>query len=191
MAHPLLIRFIEAKAVSGGYMSVFDWCDGESFSVETPLLYEKYLALPKAKKISIYERILQFHEHAAECGYVAVDFNDYSTLYNFNTDELKICDIDFYAKQPYINGLGTSLGDQMLMAPEEHRIAGILDEITNVYRMGATAFMLFSNYDRSPETWTLSSELYAVVKKAVSDAKADRQQSIKKLITDWNAAKKH
>jgi len=188
MAHPLLIRFIEAKAIGGGYMSVFDWFDGESFSVEIPGLHDKYLALPTDKKISIYERILQFHEYAAGCGYVAVDFNDYSVLYNFDTDELRICDIDFYAKQPYINGLGPSLGDQMLMAPEEFRIAGVLDEITNVYRMGATAFMLFSNYDRLPEAWTLSSELYAVIKKAVSDVKANRQRSIKQLIDEWRAA---
>ena len=189
MAHPLLIRFIEAKSVGGGYMSVFEWFDGESFSVEIPLLHEKYLALPIDKKISIYERILQFHEYAAKCGYIAVDFNDYSTLYNFDTGEIKICDIDFYAKQPYINGLGASLGDQMLMSPEEHRIAGVLDEVTNVYRMGAAAFMLFSNYDRSSETWTLSPALYAVVKKAVSDAKADRQQSVTQLIEEWRAAK--
>ena len=189
MAHPLLIRFIEAKATGDGYMSVFDWFDGESFSVEIPVLHEKYLALPIDKKISIYERILQFHEYAAKCGYVAVDFNDYSTLYNFNTDELKICDIDFYAKQPYINGLGTSLGDQMLMAPEEFRIAGVLDEITNVYRMGATAFMLFSNYDRSPEAWTLNKNLYDVVKRAVSDEREQRQQSIAELIAEWRSAK--
>ncbi|MCL2775415.1 MAG: hypothetical protein FWD71_19030 [Oscillospiraceae bacterium] len=185
MAHPLLIRLIEAKEVGGGYISVFDWFDGESFSVEIPQLHEKYSALPKDKKVSIYERILQFHEYAAKCGYVAVDFNDYSTLYNFDTGEVKICDIDFYAKQPYINGLGKSLGDWMLMSPEEQRIAGVLDEATNVYRMGATAFMLFSNYDRSPEAWQLSPESYTVVTKAVSDAKSDRQQSITQLIEEW------
>jgi len=189
MANPLLIRFIEAKSVGGGYMSVFEWFDGESFSVEIPPVHEKYLSLTTDRKISIYERILQFHEYAAKCGYVAMDFNDYSVLYNFGTGEVKICDIDFYAKQSYINGLGTSLGDQMLMSPEEHRIAGVLDEVTNVYRMGAAAFMLFSNYDRSPETWTLNPELYAVVKKAVSDAKADRQKSVTQLIEEWRAAK--
>jgi len=189
MAHPLLIRFIEAKEASGGYMSVFDWFDGESFSVEIPALHEKYLALPTDKKLSIYERILQFHKHVAECNYVAVDFNDYSVLYNFDTDELRICDIDFYAKQPYINGFGKSLGDYMLMSPEEQRVAGVLDEITNVYRMGATAFMLFSNYDRSPEAWTLSKVLYDVVKKAVNDERDQRQQSIEELINEWNAVK--
>ena len=190
LSHPLLIRFIEAKAAGGGYMSVFEWFDGESFSVEVPLLHEKYLALPMDKKISIYEKILQFHEYVAKCGYVAMDFNDYSTLYNFGNGEVKICDIDFYAKQSYMNGFGRAIGDTALMSPEEHRIAGLLDEVTNVYTMGATAFMLFSDYDRSPQAWPLNPGLYAVAKKAVSDKKAERQQSIAKLINEWNAAKR-
>ena len=191
MAHPLLIRFIEAKETGGGYMSVFDWFDGENFSVETPLLYEKFKDLPNDKKIYIFEEILRFHEHVAQCGYVAMDFNDYSTLYNFDTGEVKICDIDFYAKQSYINGFGKALGDTVIMSPEEFRIGGLIDEISNVYTMGATAFRLFSDNesDRSPEAWTLSSELYAVVKKAIIDERDQRQQSIKQLIEEWRAAK--
>lgn len=189
MAHPLLIRLIEAKEAGSGYMSVFDWFDGESFSVEIPHVHGKYLALPTDKKIYIFEEILRFHEYAAKCGYIAMDFNDYSTLYNFDTREVKICDIDFYAKQSYMNGFGGSIGDKALMSPEECRVAGLLDEVTNVYTMGAAAFMLFSNYDRSPEAWTLSPELYAVVKKAVSDEKNNRQQSITQLINEWKSAK--
>ncbi|MCL2815788.1 MAG: phosphotransferase [Oscillospiraceae bacterium] len=188
MAHPLLIRFIEAKTAGGGYMLVFDWFDGESFSVETPELYEKFKALPIDKKIYVFEEILRFHEHVAKCGYVAMDFNDYSVLYNFDTDEIKICDIDFYAKQTYINGFGRALSDQMLMSPEEYRIGGLLDEITNVYTMGAAAFMLFTGYNRSPEAWPLNMKLYEVVKKAVSDERDQRQQSIKELIEEWEAA---
>jgi serine/threonine-protein kinase len=110
-------------------------------------------------------------------------------LYNFTTGEVKICDIDFYAKQSYMNGHGKSIGDENLMSPEEYRIAGLLDEVTNVYTMGATAFMLLTEYDRSPEAWKLSPKLYAVIKKAVSDKKDERQQSITQLITEWNHAK--
>ena len=191
MAHPLLIRLIEAKEIGNGYMVVFDWFDGESFSVETPLLYEKFKALPIDKKIYVFEEILRFHEYAVKCGYVAMDFNDYSPLYNFNTGEIKICDIDFYAKQSYINGFGKALGDMVIMSPEEFRIGGLIDEISNVYTMGATAFRLFSDNerDRSPEAWTLNMKLYEVVKKAVSDEREERQQSIEELIKEWRAAK--
>jgi serine/threonine-protein kinase len=125
----------------------------------------------------------------AQCGYVAIDFNDNSALYNFVSGKIVICDIDFYAKQSYINGMGRVLGDEKIMSPEEFRIGGLLDEVTNVYTMGATAFALFSDYDRSPERWPLSKELYDVAKRAVSDERNLRQQSIRQLIEEWEAAK--
>ena len=191
LSHPLLIRFIEAKSVAGGYMMIFDWFDGESFSIEIPLLREKYWALPTDKKICIFEEILRFHEYVAKCGYVAMDFNDYSPLYNFGTGELKVCDIDFYAKQSYINGFGKALGDTVIMSPEEFRIGGLVDEISNVYAMGATAFRLFcyDERDRSLETWTLNMALYDVAKRAVSDERSERQQSIRQFMEEWSKEK--
>ena len=197
LAHPLLINFIEAKAVGSGYVTVFDWFDGESFGDLNLLLWEKFFSLPLNQRMKVFEDILQFHEHVAKCGYVAIDFNDNSPLYNFETGKVMICDIDFYAKQSYINGMGRGLGDQVIMAPEEFRIGGVIDEVTNVYTMGATAFRLLANSNhspfekanRSPEAWQLNMKLYEVVKKAVSDERSDRQQSIEQLIADWKAAK--
>lgn len=116
-------------------MIVFDWYDGESFSVELPELYQKFFALTVNKKMYVFDGILEFHAHAEKCGYVAMDFNDYSTLYNFDTGKIKICDIDFYAKQSYINSFGKALGDPVIMSPEEFRIGGLIDEISNVYSM--------------------------------------------------------
>lgn len=189
LAHPLLIHFIEANAIGNGYMTVFDWEDGESFSVEDPELHGRYLALPLLQKVYVFEEVLRFHEYVAKCGYVAIDFNDYSTLYNFNTGKVKICDIDFYAKQSYINGMGRALGDPVLMSPEEYRIGGLLNEITNVFTMGAMAFVLLTDNDRSPEAWPLNMALYDVLKKATSDERDERQQSIEQLIAEWNKAK--
>jgi len=190
LAHPLLIHFVEAKEAGGGFLSVSEWFDGESFSIEVPPLYEKYLALPPDIKISIYERILQFHRHVAERGYVAMDFNDYSTLYNFQTGEVKICDIDFYAKQSYMNGTGRIFGISALMAPEEYRISGLIDEVTNVYTMGAVAFVLLANGDRSPGAWPLNAKSYDVLTKSMNDTRKHRQQSIAQLIQEWNESMK-
>jgi len=189
LAHPLLIHLIETKDTGNGFALIFDWEDGESISVENPIVHERFSAIPVAQKVRVFEEVLQFHQHVAERGYVAVDFNDYSVLYNFNTGNIKLCDIDFYAKNPYMNGMGRALGDPPLMSPEEYRIGGLLDEVTNVYTMGAAAFMLLSDYNRSPEKWPLNPETYAVIKKSVSDEKGDRQQSIVQLIAEWNTAK--
>ena len=189
LAHPSLIRLIDAKEIGNGFALIFDWEDGESISIENPIVHERFSAIPVAPKVRVFEEVLQFHQHVAERGYVALDFNDYSVLYNFNTGNIKLCDIDFYAKNPYMNGMGRALGDPPLMSPEEYRIGGLLDEVTNGYTMGAAAFMLLSDYDRSSEKWPLNPETYAVIKKAVSDEKRDRQQSIAQLIAEWNTAK--
>ena len=46
-------------------------------------------------------------------------------------------------------------------------------------------FALFSNSDRSPEKWPLDMKLYNVVKRAASDERHKRQQSIKALMGEW------
>jgi len=43
--------------------------------------------------------------------------------------------------------------------------------------------------DRSLEKWPLSERLYDVVKRAVSDERDNRQQSIQKLMDEWRSAK--
>lgn len=55
--------------------------------------------------------------------------------------------------------------------------------------MGATAFALFGDYERTPEKWQLGEELYSVALKAVSNDRKHRQQSIRQLINEWNEAK--
>jgi serine/threonine-protein kinase len=168
---------------------LFDWEDGESFGELNPSLHEKFFSLPIIKRMNVFEEVLRFHAHVAKCGYVAIDFNDNSILYDFDSGKVKICDIDFYAKQSYMNGMGGIFGIKALMAPEEFRSAGLIDEITNVYTMGAMAFFLLANGDRSPKTWPLDMKLYNVVKKSVNDRRNQRQQSVRQLIEEWETAK--
>jgi serine/threonine-protein kinase len=176
--------------IGGGYLTVFDWFDGESCGYPQQEMCKRFIALPAHKKIRVYDGILEFHAHVIKCGYVAIDFNDQATLYNFSNDDFLICDIDFYAKQYYMNGYSGIWGDPALMSPEEKRSGAVVDEISNVYAMGAAAFVFFAEDDKqSHEKWTLSGGLYDVAKKAVSERRSERQQSINQLITEWNAAK--
>ena len=194
LKHPLLINQIYAEEVGGGFLTVFDWFDGESCGYPQPEMCKRFMSLPAQEKLRVYEGILTFHVHVAECGYVAIDFNDQATLYDFDTGNFAICDIDFYAKQCYMNGYGGIWGAPVLMSPEESRSGAVVDEISNVYAMGGTAFVFFAdalfaeddNFSR--EKWTLSSELYEVAKKAVSEQRDERQQSIRNFMTEWKAA---
>ena len=146
--------------------------------------------MPAEKKLRAFEDIMEFHAHVAAKGYVALDFYDGSILYDYDKEKVIICDIDLYQKSPFLNvgNLGI-VGSARYVSPEECVKDAIMDEITNVYTMGATAFALFAYGDRSPEAWHLSKQMYSVVKQAVSDDRKQRQQSIRQLIENWRTAK--
>jgi len=98
-----------------------------------------------------------------------------------------ICDIDFYQKAPYFGDMGL-WGSTRFISPEERTNGAVIDEVTNVYTMGATAFALFTDSDRTQDAWPLSGAQYDVVSRAVSSERRDRQQSIRQLMSEWKAA---
>ncbi|MDR1641297.1 MAG: hypothetical protein LBT59_16520 [Clostridiales bacterium] len=107
-------------------------------------------------------------------------------MYDRENKRTVICDIDFYQKSP-CSGRADLWGSTRFLSPEEHTDGAVVDEITNVYTMGATAFCLFADSDRTLEKWPLSEELYEVIKGATSNDRGMRQQSIRQLIKEWEA----
>lgn len=189
LVHPSLIRFIKSEEIGGGLAAIFEWRDAECMGRMYPLSRQKFLEMPLETKIQVFEDVLNFHAHVHEKHYVAIDFYDGSIMYDFNNHKTVICDIDFYVQKPYINRIGRMWGSSRFMSPEEFTLGAEIDEVTNVYTMGATAFALFADYDRSPEKWPLGNALYEVVKRAVSHERSERQQSIQQLMTEWKRGK--
>lgn len=146
------------------------------------------MQLPVDAKLTVLRDILSFFEYIASQNYVAIDFYDGSIMYDFENGKTTICDIDFFRKQPCSNDMGRMWGSSRFQAPEEFQLGAVIDEITNVYTVGATAFALFGEYNRTRDKWQLSDKLFEVVTKAVSDNRAERQQSIRQLREVWEAA---
>ncbi len=186
LAHPNLIRFIMSEEVGGGLAAIFDWVDAECMGRMYPLSRQKFMQMSVETKMQVYEDVMAFHAHVAECGYVAIDFYDASIMYDFENKRTIICDIDFYVKKPYKNTMGRMWGSSSFMSPEEFMQGAYIDEVTNVYTMGATAFALFADYSRAQEAWTLNNDLYEIVNRAISNEKGNRQQSVKQLMEEWN-----
>ena len=184
LAHKNLIKFIKGEEVGGGYVNIFEWVDAECIGYPSPPSRQKFLNLPLEAKMQSYKDILEFHAHVAEKNYVAIDFYADQILYDFEYHKTIICDIDFYQKSPYYGDKGT-WGSSNFVSPEESVPNLRIDEITMVYTIGATAFSIFSDYDRSLEKWTLGKSLYQVAKKAVSDNRDMRQQSVQQFIQEW------
>ena len=190
LAHPVLTRLIEAEEAGGGFAMVFEWTDAECMGRQYPMPRDKFMRMPLETRLRVFDDILEFHAYAAKRGYAAIDFYDGCIMYDFTSDKTVICDIELYEKAPFINSTGRMYGSTRFMSPEEFELGAVIDEVTNVYTMGAAAFALFANGGRSLEAWTLSPELYAVAKRAVSDERDSRQRSIRQLIEEWNAAKR-
>lgn len=188
LRHPNLVEFVDAMEIGGGYAVIFKWTDGDCMGRMYPAAHKKIMALPNEKKLGLYHDLLEFLRHTAESGYFAVDFYDGSVMYDAETGRTTVCDIDLFRKMPTINDMGRMWGSSRFQSPEEYRLGSALDEITNVYTAGAMAFALFGEYKRTRDQWTLSDAAYDVAKRAVSDERAERQQSITELIREWEAA---
>jgi serine/threonine-protein kinase len=189
LAHPNLIKLINAEEIGGGFAMVFEWVDAICAQRMYPADYKAFQELSLEVKHKIFSDIMEFHAHVAAKGYVAIDFYDGSIMWDAENGRTIICDIDFYQKSPYVGRMGL-WGSSRFVSPEERTNGAVIDEVTNVYTMGATAFCLFANSNRSPEAWPLSPKLYAVASRAASDERDERQQSMRQLIEEWRAAQR-
>ncbi|MBE1444325.1 serine/threonine-protein kinase [Paenibacillus sp. OAS669] len=188
LSHPSLIEIIDHKEIKNGYLTVFEWFDGDCMGKQYNS-FEKFLALPLEKKFSVYNEILLFHIHVNKRGYIALDFYDGCIMYDFISEETRICDIEFYAKRPVINTMGRMWGSSRYMSPEEFQLGEEIDERSNVFQMGATAFQLFGGgKERSFDEWQANEKLFTIALKAVSTQKDDRYQSIDEYFEAWNNA---
>lgn len=200
LRHPLLINLLENTQINNGYILVFDWVDGQCMNehwtydkhpkyTDEKSAFYRYIRLESGKLLKSLHEIFEFHKFVSSKNYVAIDFYDGSVMYDFNTGKTIICDIDLYSERPYINNMGRLWGSSRFMSPEEFNKGDSIDEITNVYTMGATAFVfLGGEKDRNFNKWRMGKNLYDVVLKAVSPERKNRYQTISEFIENWNQA---
>lgn len=186
--HENLIEYIGSEEVGGGFAMVFKWTDAQCMGRMYPESRKKFLGLHLLERVKVFGDVLHFMEYIASQGYVAIDFYDGSIMYDFEKRKTVICDIDFFREIPCINDMGRMWGSSLFRSPEEYILGAKIDEVTNVYTVGATAFALFSDFDRTGEKWPLRKEMFDIAAKAVSENRESRQQSIRQFIEAWEKA---
>jgi serine/threonine-protein kinase len=202
LAHPNLIALLDHFPVAGGYAAIYEWFAGETlhphWSYPPPAKYNDprspfhhYKKLPIPDRLTSLDAIFTFHLHVAERGYVAVDFYDGSILYDFATNTTRICDIDLYQRRPFINTMGRLWGSSRFMSPEEFELGAPIDEVTNVFNMGAMTFCLLGGErDRSLAKWEAGEQLYEVAAKATAPDRSSRYSSLTEFYEAWARALK-
>ena len=198
LRHENVISFIKKITTDDGVALVFEWFNGECLFAHWTFdkwnrythpnsPYYKYRKLSLEKRLKSIDEIFNFLLFVEQKNYVAIDFYDGSILYDFDTDETKVCDIDFYRKKPTVNDSGENFwGSKRFKSPEEYIFGAAIDSITNVYTMGVLLFGLIGGEsDRSFEKWEGSKELYELACKATLPERKLRFQSMEDFCIDW------
>ena len=198
--HPNLIKLIQHFKQGEGYALIYEWVNGECLHAHWNFeKYPKYThpqspnfkfnQLSLEQKLDCIDKIFSLHMLVAENRYVAIDFYDGSIIYDFETNKTTICDIDFYNEGSFVNTMGRMWGSSRFMSPEEFELGATIDEITNIFTMGATAFeILGNNHNRNNEQWKASEKLFKVAQKATSNVRSQRYQSIEDFYNAWKIA---
>lgn len=101
-----------------------------------------FFALPLDARLRVEDDLIDFLLCTHARGYVAVDFYDGSVLYDRAAGHALFCDVDCFARKPFVNRMGRLWGSSRFMAPEEFTLGAQIDERTNVYLAGCMAFAL-------------------------------------------------
>jgi serine/threonine protein kinase len=126
----------------------------------------------------------------AAAGWIAVDFYDGCLMYNFDSRQLKVIDLDNYRQGPFRNEMGRMFGSSRFMAPEEFELGALIDEQTNVYVMGRTALVLLGDGGFDVDTFRGPRALFDVVRTACEPDRSRRHGSMAAFHAAWSAARR-
>lgn len=212
LADPQLITLIDAFYQNELFITIFEWFDGEclfdhwnfDFYAENPEIIspnEKFRQLSVEQKVIFTNKILSFLEKVDNKNYAAIDFYDSSIIYNFKTNDFKVCDIDLFQKMPTYNKVGKDFwGSQRMKSPEEYLLNEPIDSRTNVFKAGALFMNLFGRFTNEQyvkiydynelapvhfENFSLPYELYLLLLKSVHKNPQYRYQTISEFKRAW------
>ena len=192
--HEALPQLHNAFTTTDGFTLVYEWVDGEGLRPERELCTDevhprdRFCALPAPEIIDALNVIYDVHILIAKKGFIAEDFYDGCIIYDFEMKRIHLYDFDHYHPGPFINDRGRLNGSSRFMAPEEFQKGERIDERTNVFMLGRTAFVLLANNSDARNDWKGNDALWHVAKKATNVDKQLRYPSVQEFASAWYAA---
>lgn len=187
--HPNIVKLVDAVQHGPYAALVFEWVEGDILRRVNEEAFARFRALPLVERLAAFDAVIDVLQHVHDSGWVAVDIYDASFIYDFDRQHLTLIDLEVFARKPLVNEMGRMWGSTRFMSPEEYQLGAGIDEVTNVYTLGAVAFLFFGEERvRTPDTWDAGDARFKVARKATSDARADRYQSIAAFTAAWRNA---
>ncbi len=199
ISHRRIPKLLHAFQDRSGYAQVYEWVDGEVLYTPQYPGHEgrshpdsshlRFRQLPVNAIVTALNTVYEVHVYLEQKGYVAVDFYDGAMIYDFSRSELHLCDFDHYTKGPFTLEADRLFGSSRFMAPEEFVRGSRIDPRTNVFTMGACAFVFLANDgSRDARDWRASEALHRTALRAVSPIPEERYPSVRAWREAWLAA---
>lgn len=148
----------------------------------------RFQALALDVRMQVYQQILALFLEIESVGAIIEDFYDGCIIYDFDTHDVHVCDLDHLHRGPYVLNRDRQFGSTRFMAPEEFGAGSRVDWRTNVYTMGATGFVLLADGSRDAGAWPSAEALYAVLERATRECPDDRYPNVHALYDAWQEA---
>jgi len=193
--HPVLPRLYRVIESPSGPLLVYQWLDGELIGVpstrrdDPESSFQRFRSLPTATIEGCLDMVFDLHNKLAGLGWIAVDFYDGSLIYDFDSGNLGVIDLDSYRQGPFRNEMGRMFGSTRFMAPEEFELGALIDQRTNVFVMGRTALVLMSDGTPNRSAFRGTPATHEVVAKACEPEPSRRYDSLSTFVTAWRAAR--
>ncbi|GAB3926047.1 hypothetical protein GCM10029976_020140 [Kribbella albertanoniae] len=101
-------------------------------------------------------------------GWVEGDFYDGSLLYDFDTQQLTVMDLDDYRPGAYSNDMGRMFGSTRFMAPEQFELGAEIDDRTTAFVMARTALVFLADGTLDRPAFRGTDAQYAVLQEATT-----------------------
>ncbi|MBQ0902018.1 hypothetical protein [Micromonospora sp. U21] len=127
--------------------------------------------------------ILDAHVAITAAGHVAVDLYDGCFLYNFDSRQMWLIDLDEYRPGPFTLDAGRLPGSRRYMAPEEFVRGAVIDQRTLLYTLGRTIQHLLD----TPGGWRGSPAQSRLATHAARPTPEDRHPDVVKPVAAWRS----
>ena len=146
---------------------------------------QRFIDEPTERILGVIDAIVDAHVAIAEQGFVAVDFYDGCLMYDFESGDVHLVDLDLYTEGPYTLTAERQFGSTRFMAPEEFCRGAVIDQQTTVFTLGRTAMVLLG-----PDAHRrLGLELSDAVDRATQPRPADRWPDVAAFAQAWHRAR--
>ena len=186
VSHPALPELHNVIESPTGPLLVYEWAPGllvQKGRAGRPI--ERFRNLPLDELMTAINTIYDVLDLLADAGWITEDFYDGCIIYDFDSTDLHIIDLDHCHPGPFTNTMGRMFGSSRFMAPEEFVKGAQIDHRTATFLMGRIAAVYLSDNSLDRKPFRGSDAQHAVMVRSCQENPDDRYQTESDFLAAW------